>query len=386
MLKFSRNKLVSVKVKEDTLVAHGLLDDDVYSLELDVSYSIPELKILTIHGKWNRWTTPECPRAKHFLQEAVGLSVNTPGFGQKVFKIIGRKACRHFANLLLECSHSAKEASWLIQWHKAKTDHPELTFEAYMEKLSDAAAQVTATPAIIPEEDRERQNQGKTEKNAVYENNSGQTLIDIHVHTFPASPCSSAHVDELIQEAKRIGLDAICLTDHNHVWALEQVEELTQKHGFLVLRGNEIITDQGDILVFGLDKDIKGIIGIDALRKEVDDADGFMITAHPFRGFLIVGVEQTGMTPEKAMERPLFKAVDALEVMNGKVTKKENDFASRVSAGLSLPGTGGSDAHEVFEVGRYATSFFEKIKNERDFICALKNGKFSPISLIKEKG
>ncbi len=385
MLKFCRNKLVSIEVKEDTLVAHGLLDDDIYSLKLDVSYSLSELKILTINGKWNRWTTPECPRAEQFLQKAVGLCVNTPGFGQKVFKIIGRKACRHFANLLLECSYSAKEASWLIQWHKAKDDNnPELTFEAYMEQQSEDSTQTPITVSVH-EKDEKRLNQKETEK-TVYEKVPGQTLIDLHVHTFPGSPCSSAPVDELIQEAKRIGLDAVCLTDHNHVWTSGQVEALMQKHGFLVLRGNEITTDQGDMLVFGLDRDIKGIIDIVALKKEVDAAGGFIIAAHPFRGFLIVGVEQTGLTHEKAMERPLFNLVDAIEVMNGKVTKKENEFASGVAKGLGLPGTGGSDAHEVFEVGHYATCFFEKINNEQDFVNALKNGKFSPISLIKEKG
>ncbi len=77
------------------------------------------------------------------------------------------------------------------------------------------------------------------------------------------------------------------------------------------------------MLVFGLEKDIKGIITLEDLRAEVLAADGFIIVAHPFRGFLIVGVDEMGLTPEKAMERPLLKFVDAIEVMNGKVTKKE---------------------------------------------------------------
>ena len=139
------------------------------------------------------------------------------------------------------------------------------------------------------------------------------------------------------------------------------------------------------MLVFGLEKDIQGIVDLRDLRREVDQADGFMIVAHPFRGFLVVGVDQAGLTPEKAMERPLFRYVDAVEVLNGKVTQKENDFASRVTEGLGLPATGGSDAHEVAEVGLYATEFYDAIQSEEDLIKALKNGEYAPVVFQKEK-
>ena len=105
-----------------------------------------------------------------------------------------------------------------------------------------------------------------------------------------------------------------------------------------------------------------------------------MIVAHPFRGFLTFGVGQLGLTAEKAMTRPLFRSVDAVEVLNSKVTEKENGFASEVATGLGLPTTGGSDAHEVSEVGIYATKFTASIKNETDLIVALKTGAYSPIA------
>ncbi|MDY7038713.1 MAG: PHP domain-containing protein [Thermodesulfobacteriota bacterium] len=210
-------------------------------------------------------------------------------------------------------------------------------------------------------------------------------IIDLHVHTFPASPCSSAPVDQLIEEAKRIGLDGICLTDHNYLWDRNQVEDLSQRHGFLVMRGNEITTDQGDMLVFGLEEDIKGIIKLEELRKKVLGVNGFIVVAHPFRGFVIFGVGQLGLTPEKAMEKPLFKWVDAVEVLNSKVTENENNLASRVADGLGLSATGGSDAHEVSEVGIYATQFSDSITNEKDLIEALKKGSYSPIDFRMER-
>lgn len=379
MLKFARNKIVDVSLTDlDTFAVHGVLDDDIYSIELDVAVRIADLEILDIGGKWHRWTTPECPRAIQFLQGAVGFRIGEEGFGPKVHKVVGRKACRHFANLLLECCHSAKEAWRILQWERARAETPGLEFEEFRQerapdsgtsRASHTPQQVDTPPprprAPAPKVRRDPSSRGMT--------------IDLHVHTHPASPCSSASADALIEEAKRIGLDGICLTDHNHVWDPAEVAELKQRHGFLVLRGNEITTNQGDILVFGLERDIQGIIDLKDLRREVEEADGFMIVAHPFRGFLVVGIDQVGLTPEKAMERPLFRYVDAVEVLNGKVTENENDFALRVTEGLGLPATGGSDAHEAAEVGVYATEFHDIIQDEKDLIAALKGGEYSPV-------
>ncbi|MCD6272502.1 MAG: PHP domain-containing protein [Deltaproteobacteria bacterium] len=355
MLKYSRNKLISVvREDHDTLSVHGILDDDIYSLELNITVRISDLQIIAINGKWNRWTTPECHRAENLLNEAVGFRVEK-GFTGKIHKVIGRKACRHFANLLIECCFSAKEAALIADMDDNAGRKQEKAVDESVKSV------IAAGPDI----------------------SSKGFIIDLHVHTSPASPCSSADVNLLIEEAKRIGLDGICLTDHNFVWEPAEVEELRQRHDFLVLAGNEITTDQGDMLVFGLSRDIKGIIRLKDLRDEVDRAGGFLIAAHPFRGFLTFGIGELGLSAEKAMQRPLFKYVDALEVMNGKVTEKENLFAAEVAHGLGLPATGGSDAHEVSETGLYATRFLEKIKGERDLITALKSGKYMSVEYRK---
>jgi predicted metal-dependent phosphoesterase TrpH len=158
------------------------------------------------------------------------------------------------------------------------------------------------------------------------------------------------------------------------------VDELREKHGFLILRGNEITTDQGDMIVFGCDKEITGVVHLEDLREEVTRAGGFISVAHPFRGFLTFGVNQLGLTPKKAMERPLFRIVDGVEVLNSRVTKDENNLAREVAEGLKLPITGGSDAHHRVEVGIYATKFQVKIESEADLIEALKGDRYTPVA------
>jgi len=384
MLTFVRNKVIGVeRIDRDTLAAHGILDDDIYSLQINVTVKIPDLEITAIDGHWNRWTTPECPRATGFLSGAVGFRIEEESFSQKVHKIIGRKACRHYANLLLECCHSVKEAALIAAWEDKKAEKDSLSFSDFLKGKSEGTS--PSEPAAEESSKKETRvevvDPGRPAKDREV---AGRMVIDLHLHTSEASPCSSAPLDRLITEARSIGLDGICLTDHNHVWEATQVEDLRQKHGFLILRGNEITTNQGDMLVFGLERDVQGIIPLEDLREEVLEVGGFMIVAHPFRGFLTFGIGQLGLTPEKAMQRPLFKSVDAIEVMNGKVTPKENEFAQEVAALLGMAGTGGSDAHEVAEVGVYATRFSENIQDEKGLIEALKAGKFTPVAYRRE--
>jgi len=383
MLKFARNKLVNVTCKDqDSFSVHGVLDDDIYSLELDVVIRISDLEILDIAGRWHRWTTPECPRATGFLSGAVGLRIGEEGFGPKVHRLVGRKACRHYANLLLECCHSAKEAAGILAWDRAKTTDPNVRVEDFIGTApaphappagSTGVAQTPATSSIPANRADSKPADGPR-----------GMIVDLHVHTAPASPCASASAHAMIEEAKHVGLDAICFTDHNHVWKAEQIEELRQKYGMLICRGNEITTNQGDILVFGLDDDIRGIIDLGELRQRVLRVGGFMIVAHPFRGFLAVGLEAAGLTPEKAAERGLFQLVDAVEVLNGRSNGNENEFSTAVAERLGLPATGGSDAHETFELGLYATSFSARIRNEDDLIEALKSRAYSPVAFRRE--
>jgi predicted metal-dependent phosphoesterase TrpH len=369
MLKFMRNKVVGIERRdEDTLWAYGVLDDDLYGVELEVSIGLSDMVIRSIEGKFKRWTTPECPKAVPVLQKAVGFCAIEEGFSQKVQKNIGRKGCRHFANLLVECCSAAEQAANLIRGAKAEK----------IRKEGKSSEVGTQKEAERPPEKR----LGKTALSRVEDR--GGVAIDLHVHTYPASPCSVARVDDVIVEAKRIGLDGICLTDHNYVWDKAQVDELKRKHDFLILRGNEITTDQGDMLVFGLEKPVEGIIKLDELRTVVSEAEGVIIAAHPFRGFLLFGSGQLGLTPEKAMERPLFKQVEGIEVLNSKVTEKENRFAAEVAKGIGLPGTGGSDAHQVSDVGLYATRFFSKITSEKELIDALRGRCYEAVAFKKQ--
>jgi predicted metal-dependent phosphoesterase TrpH len=203
--------------------------------------------------------------------------------------------------------------------------------------------------------------------------------IDLHIHTSPRSACSYIEPLELIQEARRLKLDGICLTEHQVVWDSDDVDKLAREGGIKIFRGNEFTTNQGDILVFGFYKDIKELLIIQELREKVKAAGGFMIAAHPFRGFKTFGIGQLQMTVDQACKRKVLDFVDAVEIGNGKLSTDENDMARNVAEKRGLPGTGGSDAHRIDEIGKWITIFEKDIRNEIELVEELHAGRFTAV-------
>lgn len=201
--------------------------------------------------------------------------------------------------------------------------------------------------------------------------------IDLHVHTWPRSQCSDIDPASLIQEARAIGLDGFCLTEHQVLWDINEVEALGQANGIRIFRGNEITTAQGDVLVFGLDKDIKGIITVQELEKEVKAVNGFSIAAHPFRGFKVFGIGQLELGLDQACKKKVLKHVNAIEIRNGKVSDQENEMAQKVAEQLKMPGTAGSDAHRTGELGKWVTIFDNEIQDEAQLLSELHAGRFT---------
>jgi len=201
--------------------------------------------------------------------------------------------------------------------------------------------------------------------------------IDLHVHTAPKSPCSMLQPSDLIRGVAEAGLDGLCLTEHQVLWDPAEVQELAQAANIRLFRGNEITTSQGDILVFGFYEDVKGILTIQELREAVLHAGGFMIAAHPFRGFKTVGVGQLQLTSERAVKRKVFQFVDAIEVGNGRVSLQENELALQTAERLGLPGTIGSDAHRLDELGKYVMDFERQFETDAELLEELKAGRYS---------
>ncbi len=196
-------------------------------------------------------------------------------------------------------------------------------------------------------------------------------LVDLHVHTSVSSPCSQIDPRLLIKAAAEMGLDAICVTEHEELEGAEVARRLGEESGYPVFRGVEVYTDLGDMLVFGACRERYPVTTPFAeLLEEVRDLGGVIIPCHPCRGSL-------GFHHSLGEDRAefLLSSVDAIEVRNGGSSPESNQAAEAYARRYGLPGVGGSDAHFLMQLGRCLTVFERDIASEEELVAEIKAGR-----------
>lgn len=202
-------------------------------------------------------------------------------------------------------------------------------------------------------------------------------LIDLHVHTQQRSPCSSISPREIAEEARRIGIDGVCLMEHDVLWDDAEIQNLRDKYDFLFLKGYESSSLDGHFLMYGFSTVVDPFLELKEIRAILGFDTGFLAIAHPFREFLVVGISEFGLEVQEEAKKEIFKLLDGMEILNGRVSKKANAFAKKVNSIVQLKEIGGSDAHEIYEVGKIVTEFkADNIKTESDLVRELKTGTY----------
>lgn len=218
------------------------------------------------------------------------------------------------------------------------------------------------------------------------------TIIDMHVHTVRGAADSSLTPEELVREARRIGLDGALISEHDRLWDHRELGELRRSSGLLLARGMEVTTDLGHIIVVGVDRYVPGIHRAAELRRVADEVGGFMIAAHPFRHLLDpANLSRDGRQPidlrlEELSQLPIFQLVDEVEVANGGTSPQENRLALLVAHALGKRGIGASDAHSTHGLGCFATAFDAHLESERHLLAELKAGRFRPVEGLLSGG
>ncbi len=195
-------------------------------------------------------------------------------------------------------------------------------------------------------------------------------VVDMHVHTSVSSPCSFIDPERLITRARSIGLDAVCVTDHDGIEGAQIAFELGKKVEYPVFRGMEVYTELGDMLVFGVyDNALSWMTTFDEVIKFCHKNGAIAVPAHISK--TKVTLDEEG---RKKMDEYVLRRVKALETYNGGSTPEENRHALELARKYSLASIGGSDAHHEFQIGRCVTVFKVSIQSERELIEAVKLG------------
>lgn len=193
-------------------------------------------------------------------------------------------------------------------------------------------------------------------------------MIDLHCHS-KYSHDNHLEPAELIERAIKSGLNGVCFTEHFSFDSSWPIERMSHPAGFLVLRGVEVSTDSGHLLVYGVEDDSwnrwgrNNYLNLVKVLDSVHALGGICIPAHPFRGWESLG--------EKIFSIP---GLDAIETHNGVNDRHQNQPAVEAAWKLGLPATGGSDCHQLFQVGRAYTEFDNPIETMADLIREIKAG------------
>jgi len=209
-------------------------------------------------------------------------------------------------------------------------------------------------------------------------------LIDLHNHTRALSWDSDLDVDDLVERAKKAGLDGICLTEHDYFWDHDTVRQIAKRHDYLVIPGIEVNTEDGHVLCFGLEKYVYGMHRFAELAEHVGQAGGAMVAAHPYRRRMPWHPEKESELEEalaRAARNTIWDACQGVELINGRGTPSENEFSARLGEMLGRPATAGSDAHRAADIGVCATEFLGRIEGLDDLIEALRAGRCRAASL-----
>ena len=166
--------------------------------------------------------------------------------------------------------------------------------------------------------------------------------VEFHCHT-NASHDSLTTPRDLVNAARRAGLDRLIVTDHNTVSGARAAQILDPE---LVIVGEEIMTTHGELLAAFVTKEVPPHLSPAETIRRLKAQGAFISVSHPFDT-----LREGGWGEQDLLE--ILPQVDAIEVYNSRCMFPGFNRAARQFAEKhNIPGTVGSDAHAAFEVGR----------------------------------
>jgi predicted metal-dependent phosphoesterase TrpH len=206
-------------------------------------------------------------------------------------------------------------------------------------------------------------------------------LIDLHTHSIKSDD-GRAKVENYCQWIKSKGLpiDGFVLTEHRQFDLESDYSDLASKFGLVILKGSEVETEYGHVLVFGVTEDLMREFDFTSIHlplemviKTCERHGAVAAPCHP-------GRPRVGMFAHTE-DYGIPKGVRIVEIYNGGSRENEDQIAIDNAKDLGYQGIGGSDSHIVSHVGRCATRFSATIGDINDLVNALNSGQFEAVSL-----
>lgn len=188
--------------------------------------------------------------------------------------------------------------------------------------------------------------------------------VDLHVHT-QYSDDSLTQLDRVLYWARRRGLGALAVTDHNTIAA---ARALSAASSLPIIVGEEIRTAEGEIIGLFLQEEIPPGLAALETAERIHAQGGLVYVPHPF-----------DRVRHSALDRATLMALrgqcDVIEVLNARVTfVADNLQAESLARAWRLPRGAGSDAHQGVEIGRACVEM-PPFEDAASFLSSLAQGR-----------
>ena len=205
-------------------------------------------------------------------------------------------------------------------------------------------------------------------------------ILDLHAHSIKSDD-GRAKVQNYCQwiRTRDIPIDGFVLTEHRQFDNESDYSELGREYGITILKGAEVETEYGHVLIFGVTPALQAEFDFGNIRlplAEVIEAcerhGAIPVPCHPGRPRVGMHAHlETYGVPE---------GVQIVEVFNGGSRDGEDAIAREMAEQYGYRGIGGSDAHIVSHIGRCATRFPNDIHTEQELVDALRAGEFEAVT------
>ena len=206
-------------------------------------------------------------------------------------------------------------------------------------------------------------------------------LLDLHTHSIKSDD-GRAKVQNYCQwiRTREIPIDGFVLTEHRQYDHESDYSDLAVEYGITILKGSEVETEYGHVLVFGVTRPLTEEFDFSQIGLKLSD----VIAAADKHGALAVpchpGRTRVGMCAH-IETYGIPNGVRVIEVFNGGSRDNEDDMALKLAEDNGYLGIGGSDAHIVSHVAKCATRFPAPINSELELVEALKAEEFEAVNL-----
>ncbi len=227
-------------------------------------------------------------------------------------------------------------------------------------RRSDYPIEGSASPLAPPVLERRRR------RTAEHDGEEFPEFVDLHMHTNHSKDCSIEPA-ALLDAARKAGLTAIAVTDHNEIDGAFACAALAEEYGVKVIVGEEVMTEEGEVIGLFLKEWINPGQSWKATLDCIHEQDGLVYVPHPF--------DRMHKIPDIRTLRATIDELDIFEVFNSRLAFEQyNRDALRFARKYDLVAGSGSDSHVVQGLGS-AGIRMPSFDDPESFLVALRHGR-----------